>query len=438
MGRIFNILGSLRLTVILLSFSILLVFFGTLDQVHFGIHETQTRYFESFGVLWHYPQEWIYGKQLDWFAIPLPGGFLIGGLLVINLICAHFHFFKPSWGKTGIVFIHFGVVLLIISGFLTAYLQKESQMALDEGGAPVNFSTNYHENELVLITDKGASTSQVTRIPSGLLKPGSLIHIPRSHLQVRVDAYTPNAGVAMNDKLLQHYENMLKKGGIPVSQRTNFEVAIQSLREGKALVLNTLGKMIFVKTPQLNLKGFAQRMHGVIQEREITYAQDEVNVPAALVTILDRNKTIGSWIVSSGFSANIPAQRFSIDDKEYELALRFARTYYPFTLQLEDFHHDLYPGTDIPLNYSSELKLNNPQTGEHRDILIYMNHPLRYAGYTFFQQSFANEDTTSILMAVRNPSWLLPYISVAIIGVGMLLQFSVKLIQSYKKRTSIY
>ena len=45
-----------------------------------------------------------------------------------------------------------------------------------------------------------------------------------------------------------------------------------------------------------------------------------------------------------------------------------------------------------------------------------MNQPLRYAGETFYQASFANDDRTSILQVVRNPGWLLPYIACAMVG----------------------
>jgi len=109
--------------------------------------------------------------------------------------------------------------------------------------------------------------------------------------------------------------------------------------------------------------------------------------------------------------------------------LRFHRHYYPFWMQLQDFSHDKYPGTDIPMNFSSDVILDHPETGENRRVLIYMNHPLRYAGQTFFQQSFMNEDTTSILMVVRNPVWSLPYLAVALVGLGMCVQFGISLVR---------
>ena len=58
-----------------------------------------------------------------------------------------------------------------------------------------------------------------------------------------------------------------------------------------------------------------------------------------------------------------------------------------------------------------------------------MNHPLRYGGLTFYQASFANEDTTSILQVVKNPGWLLPYISVLLMGLGMCFQFGMHFIK---------
>ena len=56
--------SSLRLTVTLLSFSMALVFFGTLDQVNIGINKAQEVYFESFGAVWKYPEEWPLGTKM--------------------------------------------------------------------------------------------------------------------------------------------------------------------------------------------------------------------------------------------------------------------------------------------------------------------------------------------------------------------------------------
>jgi hypothetical protein len=50
--RFVDLLTSLKLTIICLAAAMVLIFAGTLAQVHLGIHEAQQRYFQSFFVWW--------------------------------------------------------------------------------------------------------------------------------------------------------------------------------------------------------------------------------------------------------------------------------------------------------------------------------------------------------------------------------------------------
>src|SRR5471030_3146263 len=86
---------SLRLTVVLLAFAILLVFIGTLAQVDEGLYNAQARYF----------RQWlIFGFDIFGHRIPLllPGGYLIGTMLLLNLVAAHLYRFQISAKKIGI------------------------------------------------------------------------------------------------------------------------------------------------------------------------------------------------------------------------------------------------------------------------------------------------------------------------------------------------
>ena len=60
---------------------------------------------------------------------------------------------------------------------------------------------------------------------------------------------------------------------------------------------------------------------------------------------------------------------------------------------------------------------------ENREVLIYMNNPLRYAGLTFYQHQMDAGRKTTGLLVVRNPSWQLPYISCALMTLGLCWQF---------------
>ena len=92
-------------------------------------------------------------------------------------------------------------------------------------------------------------------------------------------------------------------------------------------------------------------------------------------------------------------------------------------------------GTNKPKNYSSEIRLEDPTTRENRETIIKMNQPLRYAGTTYFQASFdPRNERVTILQVVKNPAWLTPYISVIVIGLGLLVQFSMHLFKFVHRR----
>ena len=125
---------------------------------------------------------------------------------------------------------------------------------------------------------------------------------------------------------------------------------------------------------------------------------------------------------------SLPRQSVKVGGRRYKIELRRKLHYKPYSLHLIKFRFDRYPGTDIPKNYSSEVRLVDTERGEDRVVTIRMNEPLRYRGETYYQSSFdqATERTT-ILQVVRNPGWLLPYFSCGLVAVGMGLHFGLSL-----------
>ena len=114
-----------------------------------------------------------------------------------------------------------------------------------------------------------------------------------------------------------------------------------------------------------------------------------------------------------------------------------ALKYLGYSVTLKDFRHDVYAGTDIPKNFSSLVQLRDPTRGEDREVLIYMNQPLRYAGKAFYQASFGKNDTLSILQVVENPGWLLPYISCVLVGIGLIVHFGISLRRGLRRRVDV-
>ena len=129
-------------------------------------------------------------------------------------------------------------------------------------------------------------------------------------------------------------------------------------------------------------------------------------------------------------------QQVTADGKNYAVELRYRRAYKPYTIQLLEFRHDLYVGTDTPKNYSSRVRLIDPSRGEDREVLIRMNEPLRYQGETFYQSAFLPGDTGTVLQVVRNPGVWMPYVSCLLVSLGMLVHFGLNLLTFLEKRAA--
>ncbi len=408
---------SLRVTVILFVLSALLVFFGTLAQKQAGIWDVITRYFWSWFVM--VPNQLI-ADFLKIFGLgfigpsqefpgefPLPGGKLLAILLFINLFAGFLKVTSrdwkyPSrrWRLPGIALLHMGLLLLMLGEFITREWAVEGQMAIVTGSSS-NFVERRDKYELVFLRpdDKHPELDHVVGIPGSRLieaaKSKAKISDSRLPFSVEVMEFHPNSQLL--EKLPEGFVNLADKGdGLDVS-----------------------------------IKG-AKKVTG-------TDPEQRVDLPSAFVKLSD-NKTgqpLGTWLVSTWLSAisDKKTQLIETGDKSQpaQMALRFMRVYKPYTITLKKFIHDVYPGTDTPKNFQSDIVLDDPGQGVLRETTIKMNQPMRHAGETFFQSSWLPGDSGTVLQVVQNPGWTIPYISCVLVSLGMLLHFGAALLVFLKK-----
>jgi hypothetical protein len=368
---------SLKLTIFCLACAMVLVFLGTIDQVNIGVYDAENRYFKSFFLFFPLPHT---NLRIPWF----PGGYIVGSLLLVNLVAAHVARFKWSWKKIGIVLLHSGLILLLVGQlFADIFVDLESQIRLDQGETK-NYSESFYFDELALIDTSAPDSDEVISIPGSRLAKGNKIDLPADGLRMVINDYYPNCAL-INPAQLPH-------PGYPHLPIGPMAVAVQ------------LDK---------------------------TYKQNERNLPAADFSIFQKDQLIGTWRLTAGFPRPI---NFQVGNKNYQAVLRPKRFYKPFAIELVQFRHDRYAGTDIAKNFSSRIRLLDPSRHEDRESLIFMNNPLRYRGFTFYQAGFDNNDQTTVLQVAQNPSWLVPYISCALIVAGLLVQFGMHLVSFVKRR----
>ena len=124
-GDIIAALGSLKLTVGLFAFSMVIVLVGTLAQDEMNMLEVKQRYFTSWIAWLHFddlfPQAFFPHSKPIVGRLPIPGGALIGLMLMLNLIAAKATRFKvkASAGEltTGVIFLLAG---LLVAGLIIA------------------------------------------------------------------------------------------------------------------------------------------------------------------------------------------------------------------------------------------------------------------------------------------------------------------------------
>ena len=243
--RLIRFFTSLRLTVVLLAFAIVLVFIGTLAQVDEGLYNAQARYF----------RQWlIFGLDVFGHKIPLilPGGYLIGTMLLINLLAAHIYRFQLSVKKIGIQLAHSGVILLLVGQLVTDMFAHESQIRFVEGQTK-SFSESPRSYELIFTTETGSNTEQVVSIPAQLLAPGGEIQNANLPFTIRVKSFWKNSEPAFRAPMMTNGPPLTTNG---VALNFDFQPAAE------------------------------------------TKTMDDRNIPTSVIEITGANGSLGSWIVS--------------------------------------------------------------------------------------------------------------------------------------------
>jgi len=374
--RCWNVLASLQVTIFALALLMALVVLCTLAQTELGTLGAVNTYMRSM-VVW---------RKFRGLATPLPlfpGGALVGLVLVFNLTAALVNRFDFNLRKLGLWVVHAGLILLVAGEFATGAFQVETRMVIEQGQT-VNYLESYRQMELAVTDQTDPAHQVVYSIPEPLLRRHAAVNLPGTPLTMNVKRFFPNAELAPR---------------APSDPPTPATMGV----------------------------GAGVR----ITETAPAASDSEMNNTSAFIEPLAGNHSYGTWLVSTALGA---PQSFIHEGRTYGLAMRPRRYELPYSVTLKKFSHDVYPGTSIPKNFSSLVHLSNPARGEERDVLIYMNQPLRYDGKAFYQASYGKGDTLSILQVVTNPGWMLPYVSCLLITLGLLGHFGITLFNALKAR----
>ncbi len=331
----------------------------------------------------------IYSAQKKYFEsfftlaggfVPLPGAQLVLWVLFVNLVAATIYRFAYRLRRIGILIIHGGLFALFFGMFFTQYFAQESFLSLLEGEGG-NVTTDYFDWE-VAVWDPTGETRHVAAVDARELETGTTVEISHYGVALLPQQYFPNA------------QAFSRAAGTPT--RWINGSGIESLEEARVS-----------PDPQENFPG---------------------------VTLTVRHAGGSAEVLL--FGGDVGPAFVPVAGGRLAVSLRRKHHVMPLILMLDDFRAEFHPNSDTPRSFESDVTLRTPELT--RSARISMNHPLRYAGYTFYQASYAIDATgqeTSTLAVVHNRSRVVPYVGTALVGVGLAIHFIQTLVLRRRRRS---
>jgi cytochrome c-type biogenesis protein CcsB len=86
-----------------------------------------------------------------------------------------------------------------------------------------------------------------------------------------------------------------------------------------------------------------------------------------------------------------------IDGKTVEITYGSKSIPLPFSIKLNDFVLERYPGSNSPSGYRSDVVLLDKTENVEKPFMIFMNNILKYKGYRFYQSSYDRDENGTIL-----------------------------------------
>ncbi|MCA9146319.1 MAG: cytochrome c biogenesis protein CcsA [Planctomycetales bacterium] len=351
--------------------------------------------------LWLFVSGWYLGDsgmRILWQLIKC------GAASVVLLVACVLIFKK----RGGIVLIHGGVGLLMLGELFVGTFVAEERIAIDEGET-VGHAIDIRSTELAIVSSSSEETDDVVVVPlwvkgrqSSFLRDGKTIQ----HEDLPFDL-----------EIVDYYRNSDLKDVGPNA-------------DNKA----TAGKGL--QTVATEVRGGSG-----------ADSSGEVDMSSAYVRFLEKgsSKEIGTYLLSQVVLRSRSGGLFTFDEnipyngKDYHVELRFKRTYKPYSLRLIDVRKDDYIGTSTPKNYSSDVQLVDASRSVDREVKIWMNNPLRYAGETFYQSGYHADPSgveSTTLQVVKNTGWMIPYVSCVLVMFGMFAHFSGTLLRFLRRVVS--
>jgi hypothetical protein len=373
--------GVATITLLLLG---ILTWFATLEQVETGLHPVLKKYFSpSWATLIIFPELQNLKINDKLVPIPLPGGYFLCALLLVNLTLGGIIRIRKGWRKAGVLIAHFGIIFMLVAGAVAHHFSERGNMPVWEGTTS-NVAEDYFEY---------------------VVEIAEIIDDVPHHIHVIRGEYLTD----LEDGKTRTFRLPDFPFNLELTHYLEHAVPISAMERAPALQEHVVdGYYLFERPREEAAERHTAGCYGRVLNKEGAPSEQFIVAGASFAPFTYRH-----------------------DDRVFTIDMRKRLWPMPFSVRLDKFTAEFHPGTSQPAKFASEI--TRIEKSDSTPVLIEMNEPMRYQGLTFFQASYGPEgagpdqELFSVFEVVQNPADKWPEYSLYVVAFGLLVHFIIKL-----------
>ncbi len=389
-------------------------------------------------------------------------------LLGVNLVANIFRYKMYRREKLTIFIFHISFIVILIGAGITRFISYEGIMSIREGAsvntmisdityvmaeASVGDEMVYTDKEVLISSLNQKSFRKSISIGDKKVKMSSLRYVPNAQeMLVRGESGGEPYAVMVVSSPSSGRSNLTLRQG-DHRDFMGFHFVFDQTFESEAINLSYSGNQLKINAPfvitTMSMMGgegdslaagewhpFEMRkLYGIGDLRIVltdiyengkvdykTYSGKDMSFMNALIVKLQSGNETKEVALRGG--RGYIGETTEVDINGIQLRLMYGAKVLdlPFSIKLNDFQLERYPGSNSPASYASEVTLIDSANNVERPYRIFMNNVLQYRGYRFFQSSYDRDEMGTVL-SVNKDLWgtIFTYIGYFLMTLGMML-----------------
>lgn len=381
--------------------------------------------------------------------------------LCVNFI-AHIKQYRLfSKGKLALGLFHVAFILIIIGAGITRIFSKEGIIHIRIGASENTYYTA--ENYLQVASQDGTLEYEKAEFISKTFNPKKTnLSLDGHDFQVTYEEYIPSARInyeegdetifevskltnGVREDILMYPGQIINLGDLTLGINNQEDQDIKIWKTDSSWMISTKLHLQLVEmsnqqmgiiheggVEKLKLRTLYQWETGAIVIKSLqekvrlgyTAETDEKTAEnyadALKISISDSEGNLLSEGYFPKVSFKPKWKSFVYQNKNYQLTYGPKAEELPFSLYLNAFELERYPGSQSPSSYASEVMVQDE--GEEWPVRIYMNNVLDHKGFRFYQSSYDSDEAGTVLSINQDrPGTYVTYFAYTLLTIGMFL-----------------